>query len=66
MGGEENSESAKAAPREREQIPKDLEFSVDFEEIDDMLEKGLEGSVKSYRCLVDDCFVVVLDYLRSV
>ena len=52
------STAASAAPavaadkepeREREQIPKDIECSVDFEEIDDMLEKKLEGCVKSYR-----------------
>ena len=47
---EADAEGLKSAPREREQIPKDIECSVDFEEIDDMLEKGLEGSVKSYRC----------------
>ena len=53
---EEGGEAAGAADagekepaREREQIPKDIECSIDFEEIDDMLEKGLEGSIKSYR-----------------
>jgi len=56
------STAASAAPavaadkepeREREQIPKDIECSVDFEEIDDMLEKKLEGCVKSYRRKAD-------------